>query len=189
MSWIKICGLRQPEEVDLCVELGVDAIGLVLVPSPRQVSPERARQLARRVPPEIAVYGVFRTIDAGRAREAGLSFVQGVGDPDGLQHLPVIHDGPQLAARTLPPRVLVDSAVSGSGQTGDWHRIAPLARRVDVVLAGGLAPDNIADAIRQVQPFGVDVSSGVESHRGIKDLQRIRDFVHHARRAFEETSP
>ncbi|NJD32101.1 MAG: hypothetical protein FIB04_09465, partial [Gammaproteobacteria bacterium] len=84
---------------------------------------------------------------------------------------------------TLPRRCLLESARSGVGERADWVEAARLAAMTQVVLAGGLGIDNVADAVRAVRPFGVDVSSGVESSRGVKDAGKIREFIEAARRA------
>jgi phosphoribosylanthranilate isomerase len=84
--------------------------------------------------------------------------------------------------------VLFEGPVSGSGQTTDWQQAAELARRADVILAGGLNPSNVGDAIRRVRPFGVDVSSGVEASPGIKSIQKMEQFVAAARTAALETA-
>jgi phosphoribosylanthranilate isomerase len=83
----------------------------------------------------------------------------------------------------LPERLLFEGPVSGIGETADWSKAAALARRTQLILAGGLNPSNVADAIKRVKPFGVDVSSGVESSPGVKDAQKILDFVRAARAA------
>ena len=93
-----------------------------------------------------------------------------------------------MAACALPRRVLFEGPVSGSGRTTDWQQAAELARRAEVILAGGLHAANVGDAIRQVRPFGVDVSSGVEASPGTKSIQKIEQFVAAARAAAMETA-
>jgi phosphoribosylanthranilate isomerase len=102
--------------------------------------------------------------------------------PKELSVLPVMRPGAD-AACALPRRVLFEGPVSGSGQTTDWEAASQLARRSEVILAGGLNPENVGAALRHVRPFGVDVSSGVESAPGVKSTARIQDFVAAARRA------
>lgn len=189
--WVKVCGLRSPEDVDAALEAGVDAIGFVLVPSPRQVSVEQARALAARVRGRAQTVGVFRRLDAAALRRnkgAGLDLAQGVldGVSPGPGVLPVLVDGPDLvrrAAGLAAPRLLVDGPDFGSGEPADWRRIAALARARPIVLAGGLTPENVGAALETVRPAGVDVSSGVERTRGVKDSGRILAFTHAARAA------
>jgi phosphoribosylanthranilate isomerase len=107
--------------------------------------------------------------------------------PKSLSVLPVVRPGPQGAC-LVPRRVLFEGPVSGSGQTTDWQQAAELAARAQVILAGGLNALNIAQAIRQVHPFGVDVSSGVEERPGIKSTQKIAQFVAAARAAALENA-
>jgi phosphoribosylanthranilate isomerase len=91
--------------------------------------------------------------------------------------LPVYRDGEVAAGAALPPRLLFEGRVSGSGSTADWDEAGRLAAGTELILAGGLSADNVGAAIETVRPFGVDVSSGVEAERGSKDPRRIREFV------------
>jgi phosphoribosylanthranilate isomerase len=100
--------------------------------------------------------------------------------PSGIKVLPVLRSGGESPG-TLPKRVLFEGPVSGTGTTADWSSALTLARRCEVILAGGLTPANVADAVRIVAPFGVDVSSGVEQSPGVKDPARIAEFVRAAR--------
>jgi phosphoribosylanthranilate isomerase len=189
--WVKLCGLRTAADVEAAVAAGADAVGFVLVDSPRQVDDGQARALAARVAGRATTVGVFRRLDSAalaRSRALGLDLAQGVldGVAAGEGVLPVLADGsdlPDRAAATPASRLLVDGPHFGSGETADWDRIAAVARGRSIVLAGGLAPDNIARAIARVRPGGVDVSSGIESERGVKDPQRMHAFVRAARRA------
>ena len=106
--------------------------------------------------------------------------IAGLDLPATLPVLPVMRPGTQPAC-ALPQRVLFEGPVSGSGQTTDWDAAAQIARRCEIILAGGLNPLNVGLAIRQVRPFGVDVSSGVESAPGIKSAEQIEKFVAAAR--------
>jgi phosphoribosylanthranilate isomerase len=107
--------------------------------------------------------------------------------PRTLSVLPVMRPG-SAAACAMPGRVLFEGPVSGSGQTTDWAEAATLAQRAQLVLAGGLHAGNVADAIRDVRPFGVDVSSGIEERPGLKSTQKIAQFVSAARAAAMETA-
>ncbi|MDQ1240937.1 MAG: phosphoribosylanthranilate isomerase, partial [Pseudomonadota bacterium] len=102
--------------------------------------------------------------------------------PAGQRVLPVLRSGSEHAG-PLPPRCLFESVSSGSGERADWTAAARLARTSQLVLAGGLDPSNVGEAVHAVRPFGVDVSSGVESSRGVKDAARIREFIRSARAA------
>lgn len=193
--WVKICGLRTADDVDAALEAGADAIGFVLVASPRQVDVQTARALAHRAAGRAATVGVFRRLDPAAlalSRAAGLDQAQGVldGVAPGAGVLPVVPDGPELARRAdavAAPLLLVDGPAFGSGEPADWARIASLARSRPVVLAGGLRPDTVAGAIARVRPAGVDVSSGVERARGVKDRARILAFTYAARAAAAPT--
>ena len=202
---VKICGLRRVLEVQAAAEAGADAIGLVFARSPRQVSPREARPLIEAVPDGIDVVAVFRTPDPdvlAAVLDLGIDAVQAdagwEGDlPDDVYFLPALKDGPGLEARAAAlPRdpvgpglrgaILVDGPLGGGrGIAADAARVARVARSRPVVLAGGLRPDTVGASVARVRPFGVDVSSGVESAPGVKDPARIRAFVE-AVRAFEE---
>jgi len=102
--------------------------------------------------------------------------------PAGIDRWPVFRDSASLPA-ALPPRLLFEGARSGAGEVADWSQAAALAARTGLVLGGGLTPDNVAQAVARVRPWGVDVSSGVESAPGHKDPARIREFISAAREA------
>lgn len=188
--WIKICGLTTPEAVSAALDAGVDAIGFVFAESARQVTPEQASRLAAPARGKLRCVAVTRHPGQSRVEEILAGF-----QPDALQTdvrdlaqlrlprelelLPVLRaPGP---GQTLPPRLLFEGAVSGAGRVCDWSAACGLARRTQVVLAGGLHPDNVAEAIAVVRPFGVDVSSGVEARPGVKDPAAIARFVAAAR--------
>jgi phosphoribosylanthranilate isomerase len=192
--WIKICGLRTAEAVEAAVLAGVDAIGFVFHPaSPRHIAPALAARLAARVPASIERIAVTRhptpaLLDAlfadfrPDALQTDASDLDGLIVPSGVRTLPVLRTGVALPM-TLPRRCLYESAESGQGHRADWCEATEVARRTQVILAGGLDPVSVVDAIRQVRPFGVDVSSGVESAPGQKDSTKIRAFVAAARTA------
>jgi phosphoribosylanthranilate isomerase len=110
------------------------------------------------------------------------SDLEGLVVPVGLTVLPVVRAG-HVPPATLPSRLLFEGPVSGTGMTADWNLAASLARQTQLVLAGGLHAANVGDAVRRVRPFGVDVSSGVEREPGVKDANRIQEFVRAARAA------
>lgn len=196
---MKICGMNSVIAVQAAVAAGADAVGFVFAPSPRQISPAQAVELAALVPPGLLRVAVMRHPSLEQWQEVASVF-----RPDWLQtdaadfawltlpaavaKLPVYRDVPQLdtAAMAREARVLFESADSGAGCAPDWHRARDFARRAQLLLAGGLDPGNVAEAIRQVRPWGVDVSSGVESVRGVKDPAKISAFVAAVRHAERE---
>lgn len=190
--WVKVCGLTTAEGIDAAVAAGVDAVGFVFFSqSKRYVSPQEAARLAAQVPRRILKVAVFL-----HPSQAELDAVLGAFQPDivqtdyedfahlavptGMTVLPVLRGGGVLPT-PVPRRVLFEGPVSGTGTTADWSSALTLARRCEVILAGGLTPANVAEAIRAVRPAGVDVSSGVEQAPGIKDPARIAEFVRAAR--------
>ena len=198
--FVKICGLSTPRAVNEAVQAGADAIGFVFAESPRQVTPKRAAQLCRDVSPAIVRVAVMRhpTPDEWQrvAEEFAPDWLQTeAGDfaaldiPDGIRRLPVFRDTPELDMTALGREelVLFEAPESGQGVQADWQRAAKLVAGMgtgrQLVLAGGLTPGNVVDAIATVRPYGVDVSSGVESRRGVKDPVRIAAFMTAVREA------
>lgn len=192
--FVKVCGLSTPESVLTAVAAGADAVGFVLTPSPREVGPGRVRELLAHVPGGVTAVGVFRHEPAAdavaRARAAGLRWVQLHGDRTPAD-VRAVHDAglkliravtmsaaPEVFADWGEELLLIDAALPGSGAAWDYAsvRARGLAGR-DWLLAGGLDPANVADAAARAGAWGVDVSSGVESTRGVKDPARIREFV------------
>ena len=189
--WIKICGLTSIDAVQAAVESKVDAVGFVFAPSKRQVLPSRAAELAMAVPAHIAKVAVMlhptqEAVDEVLSQfqpdllQTDAADFDSLSLPAGVQKLPVMRGSD---FRLPPQRVLFEGAVSGQGKLADWDRAATLALQTQLILAGGLNPLNVADAIAAVHPFGVDVSSGVESAPGRKDPDKIREFVRQARLA------
>ena len=191
--WIKICGLTTPDAIAAALEAQVEAIGFVFAASPRQLTPEAAAQLARPARGRVRCVAVTR-----RPTQSGLEETLRVFRPDVLQTdaadladldlpatlevLPVLRSETDAPAR-LPLRVLFEGPASGTGTTSDWSAAQRLARRTQLVLAGGLDAGNVAQAIHAVHPFGVDVSSGVEARPGVKSPLKIVQFVAAARAA------
>jgi len=206
--WIKICGLTDPDNAAVCAELGPDAIGLVFFPgSPRNVSIKQADAICSAVPSGIRTIGVFvnesfrniiKTVQA-----CGLKGVQlhGKESPELVTRLSqtgIIVIKAVFAAKK-PLLTTADTTYcnasfllaeygkgrlpGGNAETWDYNSVYRLARKKPLVLAGGLDPDNIAQAIRSVRPAGVDVSSGVEKSPGIKDPDRVKAFIEKARSA------
>ena len=192
--WIKICGLRTPGAIEAAAQGGADAVGFVFhASSPRNLEPAAARELQRAVPAGVERVAVFlrpsqALVDAVLEAiapdwvQADTADLEVLRLPPGQRVLPVLRSDWTTSA-PLPARCLFESASSGAGELADWSAAARLARRTQVVLAGGLHAANVAQAVRAVQPFGVDVSSGVERERGVKDEQLIREFIRAAREA------
>lgn len=190
--WIKICGMTSPQAVAAALDAGVEAIGFVFAESPRRVTPEQAARLAAPARGKVLCVAVTRHPGQRELEEIWEGFrpdmlqtdagdFAGLRMPEPLERLPVVRD-PDVA-RGLPGRVLFEGAISGTGRLCDWTAAREIARRTQLVLAGGLDPDNVAAAIEAVRPFGVDVSSGVEASRGVKDPAAIARFVAAARAA------
>lgn len=191
--WIKICGITRADAVAAAAAAHVHAIGFVFARSPREVTPGQAAQLASLAPP-----GILRIAVARHPPQAVVDEICRILEPDYFQTdvedlrelsipahvkvLPVVRCGRQ-PPHPLPARMLFEGPMSGAGELADWGRAADLARRAEVILAGGLSPHNVGEAIEAVRPFGIDVSSGVESEPGVKDPEKIIEFVRAARAA------
>ena len=195
---VKICGITRPEDGVMTARLGADAIGLVFYPpSPRFVNPEQARRIILALPPFITTVGLFVNAEPATVRAVmsavSLTLLQFHGDeePDycaafGWPYLKAVPMGAGADVYDYEQRfataagLLLDShggaQTGGSGQGFDWARI-PAERHKPLILAGGLHPGNVAAAIRQVRPEAVDVSSGVEAAKGVKDGALIRAFL------------
>ncbi|SEH03418.1 phosphoribosylanthranilate isomerase [Nonomuraea solani] len=192
---MKICGLREPEHVAAAVEAGADAIGFVMTRSPREIAPERVAELAALVPAHVLTVGVFRGESPEAVRAAALtSGVRAVqlhgrhphGDFTALKDLGVrlvraVDARADLSCGAYDEDLLiVDAPQAGSGQPWDWAAVRgrPSGRWM---LAGGLGPANVREAIAAAEPWGVDVSSGVETSPGVKDSALIEAFLRAAR--------
>ena len=202
--FVKICGLTSEEDALLAVGMGADALGFNFVPgSKRQIAPQRARDIVRRLPPETMTVGIFRDELPDRVIEitqkAGLRAAQLHGRETAEQTrqvraiVPVVIKAFSAGDPALgsvgeygADVVMVDGAEPGSGEVFDWSLAegAPLAGH-RVLLAGGLHPGNVADAIARVRPWGVDVATGVERAPGVKDPVKVREFVAAAHAAAE----
>jgi phosphoribosylanthranilate isomerase len=198
MVHVKFCGITRQEDALLAAELGTSAIGFIFWPgSPRFIDPYRAREIVRRLPPFVLPVGVFVDQPMGYVEQVAglvrLGAVQLHGRESwdqyrNLRHrvikavTPCAHDPlGSLAAIPSSVTILLDAhdpvTIGGTGRTIDWDAAAVVARERPVILSGGLRPENAAAAIARVAPYGVDVASGVEVSPGIKDHQRMRDFM------------
>lgn len=198
--FVKICGITNEDDALLAVAMGADAVGFVFAPSPRQVSPQAVYDITRRLPPEILTVGVFRDDLPDRVFDivsrSGVKAVQLHGR-ETARHVAELSEnvrwifkavtaGSPEAARADQygtDLVLVDASEPGSGKVFDWSLIDDVPAGLRLILAGGLDPDNVASAIEVVRPWGVDVSSGVESAPGRKDPVKVRQFIARARAA------
>lgn len=192
--FVKVCGLSTVADVTAAVDAGADAIGFVFAESPRRVSVDEAARLTRDVPASMVRVAVMRHPTQAEWDDVAAGFEPDwlqteAGDFDALdvadsvQRMPVFRDVAELNVEALgrAPRVLFEAARSGAGERADWDTAERLATSTQLMLAGGLDPDNVAAAIRKVRPWGVDVSSGVERSRGVKDPDRIAAFVNAVR--------
>lgn len=206
--FVKICGITNLDDAVMCVEAGADALGFNFYPvSPRYIDPMTARDIIARIGAQTFAVGVFVNNDAEEIarirREAGISAVQLHGDETlaeaasieqflGCDVIKAVRLSPAndifaLESYTAGP-LLIDSytqgVFGGSGTMADWSAARKLVEAgLRIFLAGGLTPENIQQAVREVRPFGVDVASGVESSPGRKDPDKVRDFIDKARNA------
>jgi phosphoribosylanthranilate isomerase len=189
VTWVKICGLTRPEDAEWAIECGADAIGFIFEPtSPRGLSPNDIDWISglESPVPKTAVFGNYFEIDLSPfdvvqaiapVPECGLAVTASI-RPRSLDEAEAC-----FAQAGMAKRLMIDayspSAFGGTGERADWHLAEEIVKRspLPVILAGGLAPENAADAIQAVRPFGLDVSSGVESAPGVKDRAKISDFI------------
>lgn len=191
--FVKICGTTSEADALLAVAMGADAVGFIFAPSPRQIAPGVASDIAKRLPPEVMTVGVFRDEAPARVVEivngVGLRAAQLHGHetaeqarwvrervPFVIQVFPAGAPAVARAAEYGVDVVMLDAPRPGSGQVFDWA-LAEVPDSLRLMLAGGLTPDNVADAIARVRPWGVDVVTGVEKSPGVKDPVKVRAFV------------
>jgi phosphoribosylanthranilate isomerase len=198
--FVKICGITNEDDALLSVAMGADAVGFVFAPSPRQIAPQVAYDIGRRLPPEILTVGVFRNEHPSRviklAHASGVKAVQ-------LHGRETVEQCQEIARNirwvikafgaddeNLPRAdqygtdlILLDAPDPGSGKVFDWSVAGEAPSSVRLILAGGLTPDNVAAAIHEVMPWGVDVSSGVEKEPGLKDPMAVKRFIENAKAA------
>lgn len=197
--FVKICGLSTKEHVQAAVEAGADAVGFVFAESVRRVDPMHAADITARIPSGVKRVAVMLHPTNEEWQEVLREFVPDVlqTDAEDMKHLdiadntecwPVLREGQKVTGTfggslKVPVTYLYEGAKSGQGEAVDWSAAAKLARNGNMILAGGLGPDNVGEAIATAKPFGVDVSSGVESAPGEKDSQKIRAFIKAAKAA------
>ncbi len=198
MTRIKCCGMTRVEDALLAARLGADAIGLVFTArSKRQVALARAREIVAALPPFVATVALFMDDDADLVRQVieevqptllqfhgsetddwcmqfGRPFLKAIAMGDGAAALPRLHDYPHAAGLLLDGHGFGEAG--GSGKAFDWS-LLPGERRQPVILAGGLHAGNVADAVRLLRPWAVDVASGVESSPGVKDPDKLAAFI------------
>jgi phosphoribosylanthranilate isomerase len=211
-TWIKICGTTCLEDALQSIEAGANALGFIFAPSKRRVTPEQAQQIIRELPQAVERIGVFMNSApaeiASIASEAGLTGIQMHGDESSAEiysQLPVgrrdalrkiktilVQDGFEdrfdvAVTAGMVDAYLLDSG-AGSGKTFDWQaaRARLDGRQERLIIAGGLSPDNVGEAIRAFKPWGVDVVTGVEREPGRKDPEKLKAFVAAVRRAEQQ---
>ncbi|MDA8427872.1 MAG: phosphoribosylanthranilate isomerase [Geobacteraceae bacterium] len=198
MVKVKICGITSPEDAFTAIEAGADALGFVFYSaSPRHVSPEQAAAIIRGLPPFVQTVGLFVNEDSAIvnsiADQCGLDVIQLHGEETPeycesirrrilkafrVKDITILDALPKYRVAGYLLDAWSPAAHGGTGQTCNWEIAAEAVHRGErIILAGGLTPENIAESIRQVRPFGVDVSSGVESAPGRKDASKLRRFV------------
>jgi phosphoribosylanthranilate isomerase len=198
--FVKICGITNEDDALFAVAMGADAVGFVFAPSPRQVAAQQVYDITRRLPPEILTVGVFRDEHPDRVidtvNRAGLKAAQlhGHETPGMVEDVcaqlrwvikAVVAGSPDArrANEFGTDLILVDAPSPGAGKVFDWTLVDEVAAGPRIILAGGLHPDNVAEAVRIARPWGVDVSSGVEKSPGKKDALKVKAFIERARAA------
>jgi phosphoribosylanthranilate isomerase len=199
VTWIKFCGCTSWDDVAASIEAGADAIGLIFASSPRRVSWDAAREIARRIPPTVELVAVFvdpseEEINAVRLLFPGMTvqfsgkepaeFVRRYGQRAikaiGIDARSDPVDVADVCKLYADATILFDAqyagVTGGTGKTFPWERVAPIARERPIVVAGGLTPENVTSCVRSVRPYGVDVRNGIETDDR-KDPEKMRAFV------------
>ncbi len=202
--WIKICGITNEEDGLAAARLGADALGFVFAPSPRRISPEKARQIIKALPPLVQTVGVFVDEDLGEvssvAEMCGLDILQFHGSESAdycdsfnqrvikairlrnRQDLKSLAEYDGVVQALLLDTYLPDK-LGGTGMTFNWQWALEAGKYGRIILAGGLNQENVAAAISIVKPYGVDASSGLEQSPGVKDHEKVTQFIAEARKA------
>jgi phosphoribosylanthranilate isomerase len=198
--FVKICGITNEDDALFAVAMGADAVGFIFAPSVRQIAAQQVYDITRRLPPEILTVGVFRDEHPERVIDtvgrAGLKAAQlhGHETPGMVREVAVsvrwvikavVAGSPDArnADQFGTDLILVDAPSPGSGQVFDWGLFEGLPEGPRYILAGGLNPGNVANAVERVLPWGVDVASGVEKTSGRKDALKVKSFIERARAA------
>jgi len=198
--FVKICGITSEDDALLAVAMGADAVGFMFAPSVRQIPAQQVYDITRRLPPEVLTVGVFRDEHPKRVIEivhrSGVKGAQLHGNESkaavaavakGVKFLvkAYVAGSPQIAesGSLATDTILIDGSTPGSGHLFDWSLVGEIPEGMRMILAGGLTPENIADAVQTVNPWGVDVSTGVEQSPGKKDPLKVKRFVERARSA------
>ncbi len=192
--FVKVCGLRDARCVGAAAEAGADAVGFVFAESPRRVSPAEAREATRNLRADVQRVAVMRHPSNDEWQTVVDEFAPDVLQtdaedfatldvPEDIVRWPVLRQRAGEAVGAVPDVFVYEGADSGTGKTIDWTQARDIAAQGRMILAGGLNPDNVAQAVREVRPWGVDASSGLESSPGTKDVELIRRFVGAARAA------
>ncbi|MBP7929499.1 MAG: phosphoribosylanthranilate isomerase [Acidimicrobiia bacterium] len=207
--FVKICGITSEQDALLAAGLGADAVGFLFSPSPRRIDARTADFIGRALPPEVIRVGVFRnehrdhvvrTVHRARLQAVQLHGSEPLSDIAFIvERVSVVihamaYDDSRLDHLDDDPSqiVLIDGPTPGSGQSYDWTAVKRPPPDVRFMVAGGLTPDNVAQAINVLAPWGVDVSSGVESTPGLKDPRKVRRFIRAAKdagRDIDRTAP
>ena len=201
---IKICGITNAEDALAAAQFGADALGFIFAPSPRRIAPEKARQIIKVLPPLVQTVGVFVDEDLGEvssvAEMCGLDILQFHGSEsadycDSFDHRVIKavrlrnrQDIKSLAkydgvVQALLLDTYVPDKVGGTGMTFNWEWALEAGKYGRIILAGGLSPENVATAISIVKPYGVDASSSLEQSPGVKDHEKIMQFIAEVRQA------
>ncbi len=197
--FVKICGLKTREHVDAAIAAGADALGFVFAESVRRIDPAAAAAISRSVPKAVRKVAVMLhpsndewqhvlSVFEPDVLQTDANDFDALDVPASIERWPVFRENKKVAdpfrlAKKGSATFLYEGALSGQGETVDWARAATIARQGNMILAGGLHPDNVAAAVEAVRPWGVDVSSGVESAPGQKDSNLIQQFIKAARAA------
>ena len=195
--FVKICGLRDADSVAAAVDAGADAVGFVFAESVRQVTVAQANEAAAGVPNGVKRVAVMKHPSQSEWQDVLDNFspdavqtdIEDFADLDLPPHVaawPVYREGGRIPQQDMPCVFVYEGAASGAGETVDWQKAALLSGNGRMILAGGLDAENVAQAIQEARPWGVDVSSGVELQPGEKDVIRIREFISAVRAAEKE---
>lgn len=188
MTFVKICGMTDRKSVSAAVDAGADAVGFVFAESVRKVTPAIASDLAAQIPEKIRKVAVMLHPKPGEWRQVFEIFapdvlqtdfadLESLDINDSVEVWPVFRQGAAVPADNTNRTFVYEGSKSGQGETVDWDLAAQVAKHGNMILAGGLSAENISQAVSIVRPFGVDVSSAVESAPGRKDAGKIRAFV------------